>query len=76
MVLLVGRTYSSGSEADYDAVHAVQDQYTLVPLSMFGDPDPRLDEGVVDPGIDMTTPPRDQIDNLGAGEFFALSVGC
>ena len=74
MVLLVGRTYSSGSAADYEAMHAVQDRYTLVPLSMFGESDPnlRLDEGVVDPSIDMKTPPRDQIDNLGAGEFFAL----
>jgi hypothetical protein len=71
MVLLVGRTYSSGTAQDYEAVHALQDQYTLVPLSMFGNPSPRLDEGVVDSSIDMTTPPRDQIDNLGAAEFFA-----
>ena len=71
MVLLVGRTYSSGTAQDYEAVHALQDQYTLVPLSMSGNPSPRLDEGVVDSSIDMTTPPRDQIDNLGAAEFFS-----
>jgi hypothetical protein len=70
MVLLVGRTYSSGTARDYDAVNAMQDQYTLVPLASFGDPNPALDEGVVDPNIDMTTPPRDQIDNLDAAEFF------
>jgi hypothetical protein len=72
MVLIVGRTYSSGTSADYQAVHAVQDQYTLVPLSIFGDAQPDVDEGVVDPSIDMSTPPRDQIDNLDAGDFFAL----
>jgi hypothetical protein len=74
MVLLVGRTYSSGSAADYEAMHAVQDQYTLAPLSMSGESgaNVRLDEGVVDSSIDMETPPRDQIDNLSAGEFFAL----
>ena len=70
MVWLIGRTYSSGTARDYDAVHAIQDQYTLVPLSIFGDPNPTLDEGVVDPNIDMTIPPRDQIDNLDAAEFF------
>ncbi len=72
MVLIVGRTYSSGTAADYEAVHAIQDQYTLIPLAMSGNPDPRRDEGAVDPAVDMTTPPRDQIDQLGAGEFFAL----
>jgi DNA sulfur modification protein DndE len=71
MVFLVGRTYSSGTVQDYEAVHALQNQYTLVPLSMFGNPSPQLNEGVVDPSIDMTTPPRDQIDNLDAAEFFA-----
>jgi hypothetical protein len=70
MVLLVGRTYSSGTARDYEAVNAMQDQYTLVPLSIFGDPNPGLEDGVVDPNIDMTTPPRDQIDNLDAAEFF------
>jgi DNA sulfur modification protein DndE len=70
MVWLVGRTYSSGTAQDYDAVHAMQDQYTLVPLPLFGKPNPTREEGVVDPSIDMTTPPRDQIDKLDAAEFF------
>jgi hypothetical protein len=70
MVWLVGRTYCSGTAQDYDAVHAMQDQYTLVPLALFGKPNPTLEKGVVDPNIDMTTPPRDQIDKLDAAEFF------
>jgi DNA sulfur modification protein DndE len=70
MVLLVGRTYTSGTPQDYDAVHAMQDQYTLVPLTLFGKPNPPREKGSVDPNIDMTTPPRDQIDKLDAAEFF------
>lgn len=70
MVWLVGRTYSSGTAQDYDAVHAIQDQYTLVPFALFGKPNPTREKGAVDPNIDMTTPPRDQIDKLDAAEFF------
>ena len=67
---VVGRTYCSGTAQDYDAVHAMQDQYTLVPLALFGKPHPTPQKGVVDPNIDMTTPPRDQIDKLDAVTFF------
>ena len=70
MVLLVGRTYSTGTPEDYELVHALQDQYTLSPLSHGADADAPDDDGVVDPGVDMTTPPRDQVDNLPAVAFF------
>lgn len=36
MVWVVGRTYSSGTAQDLEAVHALQDQYTLIPLAFFG----------------------------------------
>jgi hypothetical protein len=77
MVWIAGRTYTSGTPQDYDAVHEMQDQYTLVPLALFENPGPTQDEGaegVVDPNIDMTTPPRDQVDNLDAAEFFRRLV--
>ena len=70
MLWIAGRTYTSGTPQDYDAVHAMQDQYTLVPLASFEKPNPTPEKGVVDPSIDMTTPPRDQIDKLDAAEFF------
>jgi DNA sulfur modification protein DndE len=70
MAWIVGRTYTSGTPQDYDALHAMQDQYTLVPLALFGKPNSTPEKGVVDPTIDMTTPPRDQIDKLDAAEFF------
>jgi len=70
MLWIAGRTYTSGTPQDYDAVHAMQDQYTLVPLASFGKPKPTPEKGVVDRSIDMTTPPRDQIDKLDTAEFF------
>jgi hypothetical protein len=70
MLWIVGRTYTSGTPQDYDALQAMQDQYTLVPLALFGKPNPPPEKGVVDPNIDMMTPPRDQIDKLDAAEFF------
>ena len=35
LVMLGGRTYTAGKQ-DYAAVHALQDQYKLVPLSAWG----------------------------------------
>ena len=69
MVWIVGRIYCAGAK-DYDAVHAMQNQLALVPLALFGKPQPAPEKGVVDPDIDMTAPPRDQIDKLDAATFF------
>jgi hypothetical protein len=69
MVWIIGRTYSSGTPEDYNAVHAIQDQYKLVPLSAYGKSyAPPL--GRVDPNIDMKTPIRDQVNAMDAGQFF------
>lgn len=70
MVWLLGRTYCTGTPQDLTAVHAIQNQYTLVPLALFGKPSPAPEKGVIDPSVDMKTPPRDQIDNLDAATFF------
>jgi hypothetical protein len=70
MVWLLGRTYCTGTPQDLAAVHAIQDQYTLVPLALFGKPRPAPAKRVVDASIDMKTPPRDQIDTLDAATFF------
>jgi hypothetical protein len=69
MVWILGRTYSSGTPEDYNAVHAIQDQYKLVPLSAYGKSyTPPL--GRVHPNIDMKTPVRDQVNAMDAGQFF------
>jgi len=71
MVWIIGRTYCTGSPEDYKAVHALQDQYILVPLSSYGKTfTPR--PGKVDPSIDMKTPVREQVNRMDAGAYFKL----
>ena len=71
MVWLLGRIYCAGTPEDYAAVHALQDAFRLQPLSTWGK-DYAPPPGKVDPGIDMKTPVRDQVNRLSAGEFLSL----
>src|SRR5262245_17481821 len=71
MVWILGRTYCTGTPEDYKAVHAIQDQYKLVPLHAYGKPY-TAPAGSVDPAVDMKTSVRDQVDRLSAAEYFAL----
>jgi hypothetical protein len=71
LVWIIGRTYCTGTPEDYVAVHALQDQYKLFPLSSWGKSyTPPL--GKVDPSIDMKTPPRDQVEAMDPASFFRL----
>ena len=67
-----GRTYTAGKN-DYAAVHAIQDQYKLIPLSQW------LAAGAaytppasvpVKPGVDAKTPVPAQVFKLSAEQFF------
>jgi hypothetical protein len=69
LLWFAGRTYTTGTPEDYAAVHAVQDQYSLVPLANFGKPY-SPPEGTVDPNIEMKTPPRDQVNGMDGGTFY------
>jgi hypothetical protein len=71
MVWLLGRIYCTGTPEDYKAVHALQDQMTAVPLSSFGKPFTAA-AGSVDPGIDMKTSIRDQVNAMDAASYFKL----
>jgi hypothetical protein len=71
MVWLLGRIYCTGTEEDYAAVHALQDQCKLVPLSAYGT-DWTPPAGTVDPSIDMKTPVRDQVNAMDAAAYFTL----
>ncbi len=71
IVWLLGRIYCAGTPEDYAAVHALQDAFKLQPLSTWGK-DYAPPPGKVDPGIDMKTPVRDQVNRLSAGEFLSL----
>jgi hypothetical protein len=69
LVWLLGRIYCTGTPADYAAVHAVQDKFSLVPLSSYGKPY-TPPAGTVDPNIDMKKAVRDQVDALSIDEYF------
>ncbi|MFZ0826613.1 MAG: DUF1254 domain-containing protein [Verrucomicrobiia bacterium] len=71
LVWILGRIYCTGTPEDYDAVHKMQDDISVVPLSSYGQtytPPP----GVVDTNIDMTTPVRSQVNALSAEDYFSL----
>jgi len=68
MVWIIGRTQTNGPK-DYAAVHAIQNGYKLVPLSSFGKPY-TPPHGVVDPSVDMKTPPVEQLERMNATTFF------
>ncbi|HZF38648.1 MAG TPA: DUF1254 domain-containing protein [Blastocatellia bacterium] len=70
MAWLIGRTQTNGKE-DYAAVHAIQDQYKLTPLSAWGKPYTPPDNAPVAPGIDVKTPPVEQVAKMDAATFFA-----
>jgi hypothetical protein len=67
----LGRIYCTGTPEDYAAVHALQDQCKLVPLSSYGKPY-TPPEGKVDPSIDMKTAVREQVNAMDAVAYFTL----
>jgi len=71
IVWLLGRIYCTGTPEDYAAVHALQDQCKLVPLSAYGK-DYTPPTGKVDPSIDMKTAVREQVNRMDAVEYFTL----
>ena len=71
IVWILGRIYCTGTPEDYKAVHALQDQCQLVPLSAYGKPY-TPPEGKVDPSIDLQNPVRDQVNRMDAKEYFTL----
>jgi hypothetical protein len=71
IVWLLGRIYCTGTPEDYAAVHALQDQCRLVPLSAYGK-DYTPPPGKVDPSIDMKTAVREQVNRMDAVEYFTL----
>ena len=71
MVWVLGRIYCTGTPEDYKAVHALQDKFSVVPLSAYGKPY-TPPPGVVDPSVDMKTAVRKQVDGLGHRRLFQL----
>ena len=71
IVWLLGRIYCTGTPEDYAAVHQLQDDISLVPLSAYGKTytPPTLP---VDASVDMKTPVREQVNALSADDYFNL----
>jgi hypothetical protein len=69
--LILGRTYADGTDADYQAVNALQEQYKVVPLSAWGKPY-RYKAPPVDPnpGFSMTDKPQSVILAMDTAEYF------
>jgi len=71
IVWLLGRIYCTGTPEDYDAVHKLQDEISVVPLSAYGKPY-TPPPGKVDPSIDMKTAVREQVNALSVEAYFTL----
>ena len=71
--LILGRTYADGTEDDYKAVNALQDQYKLTPLSAVREAlrvlAPKVDPK---PGFSMTDKPQAVIDAMDTSTYFNL----
>jgi hypothetical protein len=71
-IWIIGRTKTDGPR-DYDAVHKIQAGYKITPLSQWGKP-AAPPTATIDPGVDMKTPPKDQVDAMAADKFFAYAA--
>ena len=69
LVWILGRIYCTGTPEDYKAVHALQDKFSLVPLSSYGKPYTPL-PGEVDDNFDMKTAVREQVDAMDTAAYF------
>jgi hypothetical protein len=69
IVWMLGRIYCSGTPEDYQAVHELQDKFSVVPLSSYGKPyTPPPAE--VDASLDMKKAVRDQVDAMDTVSYF------
>jgi hypothetical protein len=71
-VWVIGRTQTNGPE-DYAAVHQVQDGFAITPLSRWGQEPPPVTV-TIDPTVDMTTRPVDQVNQRSAAAYFAYAL--
>jgi hypothetical protein len=63
-VWVIGRTQTNGP-ADYDAVHAVQDGYTVTPVNPVAH--------TIDPAVDTTTEALRLVNGMNAVDFFSFA---
>lgn len=71
MVWILGRIYCTGTPEDYAAVHALQAQLTLVPLSSYGKPY-APPANAVNPAWEKSGGVRQQVAEMSSVEYFTL----
>jgi hypothetical protein len=71
-VWIIGRIKTDGP-SDYTAVHKIQADLKITPLSQWGKAVEALGFKP-DPSVDMKTPPKLQVDRMPAGQFFAYAA--
>lgn len=71
-VWIIGRTQTNGP-ADYAAVHEIQNEFKLTPLSQWGRSASPV-EFKADPSVDMKTPPLDQVNGMPAKAYFTYAA--
>jgi len=73
-LVILGRTYCLGTPKDYEAVHRLQDEYSLRPLSAFTKTKAFIPKIEVDrnPGFSMTDKVRDVINNMNITTYFNM----
>jgi len=62
---------AASSPADFPAIHAKQDQLKITPLSAWGKPYTPPAKVAVDPNVDLTATPFDQVRLMTGATFFA-----
>jgi len=72
IVWIIGRTKTDGPP-DYPAVNKIQAGYKVTPLSQWGKT-PTPVTATIDPNVDMTTPPKVQVDTMPADKYFAYAA--
>ncbi|MGB8519359.1 MAG: DUF1254 domain-containing protein [Candidatus Tumulicola sp.] len=71
-VWIIGRTKTDGP-ADYNAVRAIQAGYKMTPLAAWGKA-PAPVSVTVDPNVDMTRPPKQQVDTMSGDKYFTYAA--
>jgi len=79
-IVILGRTYCTGTQEDYQVVHRLQDQYLLRPLSMFirnenetySESNKPVMSNNPDPPFNQTGSVRDVIKNMNISTYFNI----
>src|SRR5215510_4771801 len=70
-MVILGRTYADGTDADYKAANALQAQYKITPLVSWGKSyTPKAPAVDANPGISMTDKPQAVILAMGTEGYF------